>query len=756
MAICYNFDIDEHTFANAENIEILKEAARELFSASEEDFEQMKSQNWYKRTWQMITFSKDNEKVMAKNITSLAKAQDIVLKLLLSLSDDNKEIALIVSELSGKIYNLANATEVIAQKVIVVDNFIKYGYKKSGSIDDFSDAQKSVLISTFNYIADSYGHIEEMAMFLTAIRRMAKFNERNTEFDIETFIFDDKESRVIFPILIEMNYFCTKQFDLCDEISEIIDHLSISAANKKKIKELVELDIKRVGINGIIELYYDLVPDYEISDSDIEFEDDFFESNYDEFYPRELTEITISNIMHIAKDEIKKFINNKIYVSSFIDCAGTMVFENCEIYYNVTPGTPCQITLKEGSSLSIINCKVTCNNLEKNAFFKDEGSVRLFITNSIFEDCSYFIEKEKGDDCNFVMQGCEIINPYTSFLSIYGVNEGIINNCIITFNKPLPEDDDNYYKGSIFSVSPKWGETNNIRVSDVIVNGNNLFNVKDEKGYFNRIKDLFNMNYASYTNCTFENVNYCIRNVGILSHCKFNKCEKVIENGVGKEKSKITHCTFTGCESIIIGNNMDISNCQFVECNNNLIETSFGGNVNVEFCEFYNIKYSKPYSYSTPACLCFHRSKGSEYSSSSVKKCIFNGIELNDGFLIAGMVIEKINGKSVYVEECSFQNCTTKRESGKIIKCYGIYFNVFKKQIEIEVTSIQNCLGLDKVNKENGYINDVIVKAKDSTGAVIGATAFGFAIGGVFGAIGGASSALIKNTLTVDTDKHFE
>lgn len=754
MSANYNIDIDKSSFINEENMELLRVAASEIFTASEKDFEQIKSRKWYKRILQMITFSKENEKMIARNITNLAKVQDIVLKLLLSLSEDNQEVAKIISELSDRLYSLTNTTGSITQRVIDVDNFIKFGYKKSVSIVDFSDAKKSVLLSAFNYIADHYEYTDELVAYLTAIRRMAHFNERNTDFDIHTFNFDDKESRCILPMLIEMNYICTQRFEWCDEISLIIDQLNISSANITKIKEQVELDIKRVGINGIIDLYNASAPTYFIDDNDIEFDDDFIELSNDLFYPQELSELTISKIMHISKDEVRKFYNQIIHVNSYIDCAGTIEFENCEIYYNEKPGTPCQISLKEGSSLKINNCRIVCENINKNPLFKDDGSTSVMIQNSVFEDCSYFIEMHNGDSCNFLLQGCEIINPNVYFLNLQGLNKGMINNCVITYNKPLPDEDDNNY-GGIF-CSSKWGKAENITVSEIIANGNDLFNVRGEGGGFKRTNPLFNMQNANYINCTFENINYCIHDAEIVSHCRFEKCEKVLENGFSIKKSNVLHCSFLKCGSVISGNSMGISHCQFVECSNSLIESSVVGNVNVEYCEFYNIKFSNSFNFSSPACLSFHRSKGNEYSASTVKKCIFDGAELNQGFLIAGKAHENIKGKSVYIEECSFHNCVTKRESGKIIKCYDTYFNLFNKQIQIEVTSIQNCLGLDEVNKENGYTADVIIKAKDNNGAVIGVSAAGFAVGGIFGAIGGASGMIIKNKLTNDTDKHME
>ncbi|UQZ84253.1 hypothetical protein SK3146_03486 [Paenibacillus konkukensis] len=437
----------------------------------------------------------------------------------------------------------------------------------------------------------------------------------------------------------------------------------------------------------------------------------------------ELTEMTISNGIHIAEKEVQEYKNKIVYVNADIACAGAIVFENCEIHYNAIPGTSCQITLEEGSTLHIKNCRVLCENPNENPLFKDDGATSVIIQDSVFEDCSYFIEKYNGEGGSFVLQGCEIIDPYIRFLDLNDVDEVSISNCLITFTKPLNEDDDNY--DSIF-YSSHWSKTDYATVREVVVNGNHLMNVKDEEGYFKKNNYILDMEYASYMNCTFENANGCIRDAGTISHCKFNQCVQVIDNEFYKKEGNIVHCIFEECESVIACDNTNISHCQFVKCMNSLIKSAYTGNVNVEYCEFYNMKYTD--SRFLSACLSFYRAKGNEYGPSTVKKCIFNGAELNESFLLAGHTNDKIKGMSLYVEECRFQNCRTKRESGKIIKCYDTYINFFKRQIQIEVTSVQKCVGLDKVNKENGYIQDVVIRAADHNGAVIGAAADGFAV----------------------------
>jgi len=91
------------------------------------------------------------------------------------------------------------------------------------------------------------------------------------------------------------------------------------------------------------------------------------------------------------------------------------------------------------------------------------------------------------------------------------------------------------------------------------------------------------------------------------------------------------------------------------------------------------LTFDKDIRFIDDACLYFQRSKGKEPHHSSVKKCIFDGIDVGEGFLIRGYVYEKVSGPTVYIEECSFRNCVTKRKSGKIIKEYDRYLGLFKR-----------------------------------------------------------------------------
>ena len=112
----------------------------------------------------------------------------------------------------------------------------------------------------------------------------------------------------------------------------------------------------------------------------------------------------------------------------------------------------------------------------------------------------------------------------------------------------------------------------------------------------------------------------------------------------------------------------------------------------------------------------------------------------------------KIDGYAVAVEKCSFINCTTNRESGKIIKIYDYYFpRLSKKRKEQTVTWVSNCRGLDQVNNGSNVNTDVVIKTKNSAGAKIG-VALATVVAGVPGYV--AASLITK--AAADDDIHVE
>ena len=93
-----------------ETLETLQKAAVDVFSESETNLTELQKKTWFKRLFELLTFSRNNEKALAKSVASLAALQEIVVKALLVLSVQN-------TELSGDVLELAEGHKLLSEQI---------------------------------------------------------------------------------------------------------------------------------------------------------------------------------------------------------------------------------------------------------------------------------------------------------------------------------------------------------------------------------------------------------------------------------------------------------------------------------------------------------------------------------------------------------------------------------------------------------------------------------------------------------------
>lgn len=251
--------------------------------------------------------------------------------------------------------------------------------------------------------------------------------------------------------------------------------------------------------------------------------------------------------------------------------------------------------------------------------------------------------------------------------------------------------------------------------------------------------------------------------------CNFINCEGGIASHSLSGSIIVKNCLFEFCTDIIrTKRNSEITNCQFIACYDKLIDASWEGDVKIEFCQFVNTSWTKPTDsvYDTingNSCISFSRDK--KGYASNLNHCVFDGVETNEGFLIsAPHQLYNPKAKTVaFIENCDFRNCTTKRESEKIIKEFSTYDSLFKKGQQFKAISISECKGLDKINCEKSEADVVIKKNQTASGETIGSTltttgkvavgGLGYAIGGPIGlafAVGKMGKKIIKEKTEIE------
>lgn len=149
------YESDENNFQD------LKEAVSKLTGSTEKQFEEIKKEKWFNRVFDMITFSKKNEKRMSGQIGNLVQAQQLLMEILLRLSNRDRKISDFVTESFEKIEKLSKHDIELAKKVKQLENTYILGIGKQTDISDLSDTNKQVLGGMFNSMMNKFEEITE-------------------------------------------------------------------------------------------------------------------------------------------------------------------------------------------------------------------------------------------------------------------------------------------------------------------------------------------------------------------------------------------------------------------------------------------------------------------------------------------------------------------------------------------------------------------------------------------------------------------
>ena len=702
-------------------IHALIEAANNICTDSQQDFQALKDTKWYKRLWNIITFSKDNEKKLARGVANLAKLQEIVMKALLLLVNCNAETAeiakqnsIILDELSKKLV-VTKKTQV---GIIRELERIKSGLATSLPFDELSGDTRLVVVNAIFALAESISEKTELGRaYVSAMMRAAHCTSSNIQSGINFDYMSDfktKESQLVYSMAMEYIFLTTGKFE-CN--SEIVECISISKRNADAICTQIKRIVSILGEESLL-IRFDNVEDYTfVAEDFVEWYVYEEESKTDDNVP-EIEVLTINNMLHIANGETVTYQYKEIHLNSLINCFGVLQFDNCVIVYNENENSD-EITLNDCAELHAINCVFRCKNIDDNYFITLADNCCVTFEKCVFVDCSYFLQAQKKGSTLSITES-ELINCDAFLKCGYYASAFRFSRSKISIDH-IPACVDEFTRNSLFDIACTDAVIEDVVVSSTAEDGPLLFKVENGK-VINSSFEGVKGNVISATvveNCVFENCHgqyglissrsYGIRECSIKS-CFFEKCTTII---AASARTVITQCKFLCCAGNIIcslpgGTGIEISYCEFINCENSATDKWQGMDI------------SDP-----PATIRLRAEKGK--IGSVIKKCVFDGVSINEGFLISPDVSGKVSGYTIKITDCDFRNCSTKRRNGKIIKDYGHYYNLFDaKKIENAIT-VYNCRGLDNVKKDgNGVCSDQnvltnLAAVKASVGATISA-----------------------------------
>ena len=691
----------------------LKQATAKLTVATQGQFEEIKNEKWFNRVFDMVTFSKKNEIRMANQIGNVAQAQQIMMEILIRLSTRDSKISDLVAESFDKIKRLSENDILLGKKLIQLENSY-LGISKQTDIDELSETESHILGGLFYDLMNNFEVISD--------QQRTYANAILTYLDVEAQKIDIKQSiesinnidkkRKILTCCMEYGYLNQFNFDYIDNMEDMIDDFDFGNKTIKMIKEGIAATYNLRGVDGFIDKY-DYDEDFEFDEEfSMEFDDEISEASENEPEEIEMTEIETNTILNITQGETKIFKNNIIHFHSYINCAGNLIFENCVVSYNVSE-TSDEISLAEGATVEFINCQIVCENTDESFFIQGSNENEVTLLNCDLINCSYFLNMSHG---KLQIENCRIINPSVCFINGDYEVDGMISNSQIKFSKIPDQNRLLIKKSSSYEAIFKISKKESFLIKSCLIEGDSLFvRHKHQITIFDTVNGIFE-------NCSFININNCITMAEEIIESKFLNCgEPIVFFGIRSNKNaKLIDSTFEGCEKVLnLTSGSIITGCQFNKCKNRIIDAI--GSVTIEFCEFFNSYFEENNDYTRTTCLEFYRGDQKNELPSKVKKCLFKGIDIRNSdatFILASGLKDRV---VVYIEDCDFQNCATKNEDASLVNENGTYKNIFKKYVNFKSVEVSNCKGMEKVNKSQGFIDDVILKTSTSNGSPIGA-----------------------------------
>lgn len=275
--------IDRNMFhGDQDDLDALKMAIERLTTVSQEQFEQIKNEKWYLRVFDMVTFSKKNEKRLAEQVSTVAQAQQILLELLLNLSSDNKDIAILVANSVDDIQKLSEQNICLLSKIKQLENRA-LGIRNDLNIDTLTEAEKSVLCACLYKITELNGDAsEEQIKFANAVVNYLGVDIQMENPTAALANMKNEQKKKILACCMEYMFLRSCAFDFLDVYEDFIEEFDFGNKTIKELKNQIESMYRLRGDEGFYSKY--AASNYEEVDEFfyLQFDDEALEDIYEE------------------------------------------------------------------------------------------------------------------------------------------------------------------------------------------------------------------------------------------------------------------------------------------------------------------------------------------------------------------------------------------------------------------------------------------------------------------------------------------
>ena len=671
----------------SEDIDSVALAIKKISTSSENQFNELKKERWFNRLFNMITFSNKKNMRLAEQISTLAQAQEILIRILLLLSEKSLEISELVKNNTKDIEKLGENDIYLLNRIKKLEDKV-LGIKRKIKPEDLSLQAKEILSACLNKLSTLFDYTNDnqklYVNFILNQLNISRVEYENLEFAINELDSNNEKTQILISCL-EYIYLKNNNFNILKTNYQILNFIEMFYFSEKKIDEIKNQVERDSNFDGIIFRYTNNYnEDFKDDDFLLDFINDIGKIEI------EKEDLYINSMINIKEGEVYVIENKNIHISSMINCSGTLEIKNSTLYYNEILNKEVKkifnkINLGNNSTLKVENSTVICKSYDKEFFIKGEDLKKsnIYLKNTIFIDCLNCIN---SDVINANIENCNFKNCVRDFFKINVYGDFLMKDCSIVQEKlpnfKIPLKESWYKKEVLFHIY------NSSKKSAIFTNNKvDIYFYDNERQYNQLISSYFNKNLI-IKNSIFNN--HLENNVSLqIEADNVDKCAFFSLSNILKTKN-IDNCFFENCSFICQERNSNllyIKNTEFRNCSNSIFPSD-KDSIN---------QYSLRPSYYHNKIIfenCKFSGKGLIKEnfielgrSSQIKNCEFSNISMKN-FLISISIDEK---SLILIQNCVFKNCTTERKDKEIIKKYESMQRVIKGELIYKMAEIKDC-----------------------------------------------------------------
>ena len=671
----------------SEDIDSVALAIKKISTSSENQFNELKKERWFNRLFNMITFSNKKNMRLAEQISTLAQAQEILIRILLLLSEKSSEISELVKNNTKDIEKLGENNIYLLNRIKKLEDKV-LGIKRKIKPEDLSLQAKEILSACLNKLSTLFDYTNDnqklYVNFILNQLNISRVEYENLEFAINELDSNNEKTQILISCL-EYIYLKNNNFNILKTNYQILNFIEMFYFSEKKIDEIKNQVERDSNFDGIIFRYTNNYnEDFKDDDFLLDFINDIGKIEI------EKEDLYINSMINIKEGEVYVIENKNIHISSMINCSGTLEIKNSTLYYNEILNKEVKkifnkINLGNNSTLKVENSTVICKSYDKEFFIKGEDLKKsnIYLKNTIFIDCLNCINSYVID---ISVENCEFRNCIRNFFKIDVYGDFLMKDCSIIQEKlpnfKIPLKESWYKKEVLFHIY------NSSKKSAIFTNNKvDIYFYDNERQYNQLISSYFNKNLI-IKNSIFNN--HLENNISLqIEADNVDKCAFFSLSNILKTKN-IDNCFFENCSFICQERNSNllyIKNTEFRNCSNSIFPSD-KDSIN---------QYSLRPSYYHNKIIfenCKFSGKGLIKEnfielgrSSQIKNCEFSNISMKN-FLISISIDEK---SLILIQNCVFKNCTTERKDKEIIKKYESMQRVIKGELIYKMAEIKDC-----------------------------------------------------------------